>query len=127
MKELQRKQKIRQIMYSTPALVTLLVLTFFIARGALKIMSKERESATQTKALEVKATVLASRENKLKDGIERLKTEEGVKEEIKERYSVTQEGEHVAVIVDSRENSNSTSTMSLPWYKRFWAAIIGGE
>ena len=68
---------------------------------------------------------LVLRERELKEGIDRLKTEEGLKEEIKERFNVTQEGEQVAVIVDRKEVSSSTDSSVLPWYKRFWIAIMG--
>ncbi|MDP3763716.1 MAG: hypothetical protein Q8Q92_03655 [bacterium] len=123
MKELRRKQKIRRIIYSIPLLVALLILAFFLARGALRVLNKEWESSTRLKNLAEKAAVITLREQELKENIARLQTEEGVKDEIKERFNVTQEGEHVAVIVDDRGLSSSTDTSTLPWYKKFWIAM----
>lgn len=127
MKELQRKQKIRRVIYSIPSLVTLLILTFFLARGALRVINKEWESAARLKSLAEKAAVITLREQELKGGIARLQTEEGLKDEIKERFNVIQEGERVAVIVDDRGVSSSTGTSTLSWYKRFWIAIMGDK
>jgi cell division protein FtsB len=127
MKELQRKQKIRRVIYSIPALIVLLILTFFLARGALRVLEKEQESRANSKDIGEKVTTLSLREQELKGDITRLKTEEGIKDEIRERFSVTQEGEYVAVIVDDKRSSSSTDLSALPWYKRFWFAIMGSK
>lgn len=90
-------------------------------------MDKERASSERAKDLEEKASALVLREQELREGIARLKTEEGIKDEIKERFSVTQEGERVAIIVDEKRSATSTDTFMPPWYKRFWDAIMGNK
>ena len=90
MKELQKKQKIRRIIYSFPSLIVFAVVAFFLVKGAVKVMDKEWESSERVKDLEAKAVTLILRERELRDGISRLETEDGVKEEIKERFNVTQ-------------------------------------
>ena len=127
MKELQRKQKIRRMMYSIPSLVVLLIIAFFLARGAVRVVDKERESSERAKDLKERATALVLREQELSHGIARLQTEEGVRDEIKERFNVTQEGEYVAVIVDDRKVSTSTDSSLWSWYKKLWVAIIGSK
>lgn len=125
MRELQRKQKIKRVIYSIPSLIILLVVAFFLVRGATAVINKERESSARSKDLKEKMITLTAREQELKEGISRLQTEEGIKNEIKERFSVTQEGEYVAVIVDDRRVSSSTDGSAMPWYKRFWIVIMG--
>jgi type II secretory pathway component PulJ len=127
MRGLQRKRKNKRVLYSIPSLIILLVITFLLARGALRVMDKEWESRERLEALGERATSLAIREQELKDDIARLQTEEGIKDEIKDRFSVTQEGEYVAIIVDERGISGSIDSLALPWYKRFWSAIIGSK
>lgn len=90
-------------------------------------MKKERESSRISEDLEEKAKILSLREQELKENIARIQTEEGIKDEIKERFSVTQEGERVAVIVDERNSSTSTDDSTLPWYRKFWNAIMGNK
>jgi len=91
------------------------------------VLDKANESSRLSKDLEAQAVILTLREQELNEDIRRLQTEEGVKEEIKERFSVTQEGEHVAVVVDERRAASSTEEGKLSWYKRFWIAIMGNK
>ena len=125
MKELQRKQRIKRIIYSVPSLILLSFVAFFIAKGAVKILGKEQESSARARELEARVSALVLREQELKEGIARLETEEGVKEEIKDRFNVTEEGEHVAIIVDEKRSATSTNASELSWYKRLLDAIMG--
>ena len=87
-------------------------------------MNKEQESSLRVSDLEAKASALLLREDELKSDIARLKTGEGIKEEIKDRFNVTEAGEHVAIIVDERRSATSTDTLDIPWYKKFWNVIM---
>lgn len=127
MKELQRKQKIRRIIYSIPLLVVLFLVTFFLAKGAVGVINKEWKSSMYSRDLAEKAESLVLREQALKGNIARLQTEEGIKNEIRERFSVTEEGEYVAIFVNDKGVSSSTDKSSSPWYKRFWTAIMGSQ
>src|SRR3989344_621918 len=127
MKELQRKQGIRRIIYSIPSLIILSIIAFILTKGALGVMNKERTSSELSKDMEEKVATLVLREQELREGVRRLETEEGIKGEIKEKFNVTQAGEHVAVIIDDRGASSSTDSSTLPWYKRLWIAIIRGK
>ncbi|MEK9171770.1 MAG: hypothetical protein AAB782_00845 [Patescibacteria group bacterium] len=127
MKELQRKQKVRRIIYSIPSIIVLSVLAFLLAKGTLGVMDKERESSGRLRSLEEKAVALVLREQELREGVRRLETEEGIKNEIREKFSVIEEGELVAVIVDDQGVSNSAGDSMSPWYKRLWIAIMGDK
>ncbi|MEX2013656.1 MAG: hypothetical protein WD897_01965 [Parcubacteria group bacterium] len=124
MKELQRKQRIRRVIYSIPSLIILSIVAFFLVKGALGVMNKEWASSKYSKELEEKAAALVIRERELREGVRRLGTEEGIKDEIRERFSVTQEGEFVAVIVDDRRVASSTDDSVLPWYRKFLDVIM---
>ncbi len=127
MREFQRKQKNKRRLYSIPSLVVLCVVTFLLMRGALNVVEKERESNNRLKDSRIKMATLGMREQVLKENVIRLQTEEGIKDEIRERFNVTSEGEHIAVIIDDRSLSTSTNDTILPWYKRLWTAIIRGK
>ncbi len=111
-------------MYSLPSLAILLVLSFLLAKGAVKMVEKERESSKLSGNLEAKAAALVLREQALNSSIAHLQTEEGIKDEIKKKFSVTQEGEYVAVIIDDSAAASSTDPSLLPWYKKLWVAIM---
>jgi len=127
MKEFQRKKKKLSLIYSIPSLVFLSIITFFLVKGTIRVMEKEFVSRARSKDLEEKAATLTLREEEIKGNLARLRTEEGIKDEIRERFNVTQEGEHVAVLVDRRAVSTTTDNSEIPWYKRVWFAIIGGK
>ena len=110
-------------MYSMPALITLSLVAFFFVKGAVGILGKERESRRLAKDLKDEKAVLVEREQELKEDISRLKTEEGIQNEIRSKFSVTREGEYVAIIVDDRRLSTSTDASGPRWYKKWWNGL----
>lgn len=90
-------------------------------------MEREEESRRGAQDLAEKVAALSSREQALKADLARLKTEEGIKGEIRERFNVSQDGEFVAVIVDEKGVSSSTDKSVLPWYKKAWSVIMGSQ
>jgi cell division protein FtsB len=122
-KELRQRQRLRRFLYSWLSLGVLAITTFFLVKGAFGIITIERESAARVRDLESEAAVLALREEELKDEIERLKTPEGVIDAIKDKFSVTREGEYVAIIVDERMRASSTEKETDDWFESLWQGI----
>jgi cell division protein FtsB len=125
MKELQQKQKIKRRLYSLPALIALLVVTGFAVRGAYGVVMKGKESAQYVSDLRAKTAVLKEREVELKTQIARLETPEGVDTLIKEKFSVSKQGERVAVIVDRGSKATSTEPIQVGWFKKLWQNFKG--
>ena len=125
MRELQRKQSIRRNIYSIPSLILLLIITLVLAKGAIGVWSKNGKSAALVKELEGESLDQAEREQQLKEDIDYLETEEGIENEIRERFSVSRDGEEVAIIIDRKDKENEESQPEIPWYQRLWHAIIG--
>ncbi len=67
---------------------------------------------------------LSGREVELKEGIALLGTNEGVETLIKEKFSVSKEGEGVAVIVDRVNKSTSTPPTESNWFQKLWRNFI---
>ncbi|OHA91923.1 MAG: hypothetical protein A3J09_00225 [Candidatus Zambryskibacteria bacterium RIFCSPLOWO2_02_FULL_51_21] len=124
MKELRQRQRVKELLYSWPALVLAAILAFFLVKGAAGLMFKERESARLLANLESEAKESEAREVKLREGIARLQTETGIVEAIREKFSVTREGEHLAIIVDERAGTSTSAGENGSWYKRFLDAIM---
>ena len=123
-KDIERRRKLRRMIYSLPSLVLLLVLTLLLAKGAIGMLRKQQVSAQYSKELNIEAVALSSREVELTAQIEGLQTEAGIKNEIRERFSVTEEGEHVAIIVDDSNATSSKEGLDRSWYAKVWHAII---
>ena len=122
-KELRERQRMRRFLYSWLSLGILAIVTFFLVKGAFGIITIERESAARVRELESEAAALALREGELKDEIERLKTPEGVINAIKDKFSVTREGEYVAIIVDERLRASSSEKEGEGWFGNLWSGV----
>lgn len=124
MRELQQKQRFKRKIYSLPSLVILLILVGFSVRGTWEILDKKRESEQYVRELKAESEDLALRQKNLESDINYLETEEGIDEEIKERFNVSRAGEQVVIIVDPKPLPNSGEEKEKIWYKRMWNAII---
>jgi cell division protein FtsB len=125
MRELEKKQRTKKRIYSIPVLLILFALTVLLARGTYGVMKKRQESSNHVETLRAKLQELEDRKAELNKNIDRLSTPEGVDREIKEKFSVSKEGEEVAIIVDLKESATSTETTSGPFYKRWWNMVKG--
>ena len=123
MREFQDKERRKRYLYSPIVLLLLSILVFFMAKGAASVMNKERESRAKVSELDKESQKLESRQKMLQANIGKLETEEGVIEEIRQKFNVTREGENVTIIVDNQEKLNTTSK-DATWYKKWWNAII---
>jgi len=125
MQELQNRQKLKKLLYSWPSLIILVLITLLLARGASGVMYKEHLSAKKIENLETEAKDLEERRVLVANNIERLKTEEGVVEEIRRKFNVIRGGENLAIVIDEKVEASSTKESKESWIKRFWSAIIG--
>lgn len=125
MRELRQKQIIKQRLYSTLSLVILGLITIFLMHGAYVVAQKGFDSKAKVDVLNEQKTSLMNRQNELQGSIQSLQTDEGIDKEIKEKFSVSKEGEKVVVIVDPKPIATTTELKTGPWYKKLWSSIIG--
>lgn len=125
MRELRQKQIIKHRLYSLPSLIIFGLITIFLIHGAYGVVKKGIESKSKINLLNEKKGNLLERQGELKDSIDSIQTEEGIDKEIKEKFSVSKEGEKVVVIIDPKPIATSTEEKVTPWYKKLWEGIIG--
>lgn len=97
------------------------VLGFFIY-NMIGLIEKERETAKKKELKLAEIETLRAREEIINNDIEKLKTEDGVEETIREKYQVVKEGEKMVVIVDS-ENKINNSPVDEPTEDNLWGWI----
>ncbi len=124
MDELRKKQKLKKRLYSWPALILLAAITFVFVRGTYIVFTKKAESEQYVQTLNSKAIALKAEESELKAEIASLGTSAGIEKEVKEKYNVAKEGEHVVILVDKPDTATSTALEGRPWWHRAWDAII---
>ena len=120
--EFQEKRKIRKLLYSRATLFVLIIIIALLLTEVWDVYQKQsltRDNLAKTAAV---YDGLQAREKMLSSEIERLKTDDGVEVEIRDKYGLVKPGEEVLVIVDKDEGSKSDSPSSPV---SFWQKIIG--
>src|SRR3989344_2886416 len=109
MLEFHEKRKLKRLLYSKAVLFVLLVTVLIFARGVWGIYQKERNAREKRAEAQSMLTELQKREASLEANIARLKTQKGVEEEIRSRFDVAKEGEHVLILVDAPQEKKTES------------------
>jgi len=119
------RRKIRQWLYSWPFLVVLIITSIFLAHGVWGVYQQERLTRINKNQRLAHLEGLEVREDALKEEIDRLNTDRGIEEEIRQKFEVAKEGEGVIVIVEPP--SDSFETNNRPHnniFSRFYNVII---
>jgi len=119
MLEFQEKRRLKNFLYSKVTLVILLILIAVAVNAVWGIYKKQHMAKVNLAKTAVVYAGLQAREKMLSSEIERLKTEEGKEEEIREKYGLVKPGEDVIVIVDKDDatSSDQDSTDISFWQK----------
>jgi cell division protein FtsB len=89
-------------------------------------MEKERETAKKKDIILANIETLRKREDTLTTDINKLKTEDGIEETIRDKYQVVKEGEKMVTIVDEEKKNNVEveapveDSSFLGWIKRLF-------
>ena len=102
MRNFQKKRGILGILQSVPFLILLAVLVCIFAYSMINLMSRMQETAQNKKIAEDKVAELQNSKEKLSLDIAKLNTDQGLEENIRERFGLVKEGEEVIVIVEDK-------------------------
>ncbi len=124
--QLEQKRRIKKMVYSKISIVLLLAICFFLAKGLVGVHDKARESMDRRNLSAGRLNQLNSREEQLKKEIQRLESRVGLEEELRNRYSLSKEGEKMIVIVDKSDKKTSKTVEEeeeihekiATWFKR---------
>lgn len=89
--------------HSPLVLIVFFCILILFVYNIIGLVEKERETAKKKNIILANIENLHKRENILNKEIEKLKTEEGIEETIREKYQVVKEGEKMVVIVDEEK------------------------
>ena len=119
--DFHEKRKLKKLLYSKPTLIVLGFLVVWLSFNVFSMYKKERD--TRLRRIEQREVLneLESREESLREEIERLSTERGIEEEVRSKFEVGKEGEEVVIIVDNpeAEDSNIKDLKKTFWQKVF--------
>lgn len=119
MSDFQNKRKWRKIIYSKLSLFVLIILIIFLAKATYNIYQKAEFSSENYTSVDSEYSKLKDRHVMLKSEIERLKTDSGVEEEIRGKFSVAKPGETVVTIINSNNKDESSNTETNSFWSKF--------
>jgi hypothetical protein len=129
MEDFKAKQRLRKKLYSRGSFIILLSITVLLVRGAWGAWQKQRESGNNLARVEQELSSARGREQELSQSIERIKTPDGVENEIRQKFSVVRPGEEIVLIVNETRNNTDSDSGSPSFIKKIgrWFANLFGE
>lgn len=100
MLEFESKRKFKKRLYSKFTLFVLLVIFVLVAHGTWGIYQKKRVVNADLRETEQTLAEYEERKNKLESRIDRLNSDVGKEELLREKYSLSKEGEKAIFILD---------------------------
>lgn len=118
----QERKKIRKILYSKATLIVLLVTLVFVVRGAWNIYKKAAIARAERDQVAKDLADMEGRTAELRTSLERLRSNHGIEEEVRQKFTVAKPGEDIVVVVDenAKKGKNDEATE-----QGFWARFLG--
>jgi len=105
MRNFQEKNKFKRFMRSKPVLVILFFIVIAFTLNVINLTSKLRDTYKNKKIEQEKIYDLEKRKLKLSSDIDRLGTEAGKEEAIRENFGMIKEGEDVIIIIEDKNKN----------------------
>ncbi len=98
-----RKKEKNSLIYNPFFVIIVFIILLLIVNSAYKSYEKKRKAELEQERFNKKYETLLNRKEELLNKIKNLKTENGIKEEIKKAYNVGEKGETVIHITEPTE------------------------
>lgn len=122
MQPFQERKKLRKILYSKITLLVLFVACVLVARGAWGVYQKARiADSERNQALKAREE-LQGRAAELEASLTRLRSDQGVEEELRQKFTVAQPGESVVIVVDETDKTSKNSDTAKEG--GFWSRVV---
>lgn len=104
MKEFKKRRQLKRKLYSKFVIILLIFVIIILAKGTWGVFQKAHQSKNKLEISQDRVIELNKRQEAIISKIEILKSDTGVEEEIRTKYDVAREGEHVIVIVQDNND-----------------------
>lgn len=112
----------KRVLYAPITIIILVALSVVLARAAIASYLNNRQNKAEFETLEARTEELREREYFLTNEIERLQSERGVEEELRNNFPVVREGESMVIIVEPAEQKSASHSSNS---RGFWEKIKG--
>ena len=118
MLEFQEKRKLRKFLYSRVTFVILLIFIGIVLKAVWGVYEKQKTTKDNLAKISLNLDSLRAREKMLSSEIERLKTEDGVEEEIRDKYGLVKPGEEVIIVVGGDADADPELTTPTSFWQK---------
>lgn len=109
--DFHEKRRIRELLYSKPAIGFLFLLTILLSISAYNRYEIARETKDRLEVKQAELDVLEKRADSLETKVRYLEDERGVEEELRSRFDVAKEGEDVIILVDEPHKGDGAESI----------------
>src|ERR1035437_9249430 len=123
MRNFQQKKGLKYYMRSKPVLILLAIIVVLFAWKVIGLTIKLQETYKNKNIEQTKISDLESRKEKLTSDINKLNTDKGKEEIIRENFGLVKEGENVIVIVDDKNQTATPPQLQnsfFSWFKNLF-------
>lgn len=114
MAEFQTKKNTKKMWHSPLMLFVLLSVLLIFMYNMVGLIEKTRETSKKREMALKQIESLTDRQKYLETNIQKLQTENGTEETIRDKYHLVKEGEKMVVIVDQEANTANVITGEQP-------------
>lgn len=110
MRNFQKKLTLKFILRSKPFLIFLSTILLIFAWNVFGFWNKMQETVKNRKLVEYKISALEQQKEKFSLDIEKLKTERGIEESIRDKFGLVKDGEDLIVVVDEKPSLEANAS-----------------
>jgi len=111
MLDFKEKRKLKKILYSKPMIIVLGLVFVFMVNAVWGVYKKAKIAHGNKTLILQDFNELKEREEDLSLKIEKLKTDRGIEEKMREKFGVVREGEEVVVVIDSNVDKDKKQSI----------------
>lgn len=116
-------KSLKKALFSVPMILVLAVITAVVGVAAFNMHRTYEDTRQTVKRLQEERQQLADRKQAARSAAARIATRRGLKEEIREKFSVAKPGERVIVLTEGRRRqaTSADKTADTSW----WGKAVG--
>lgn len=116
--DFQQKRKIRAFLYHPVTLVILFIFVVFFIHSTWVVYTKKQASENLKNTLLERVENLRARDKELSSRIERLKTNPGVEEEIRSKFTVAKDNENMIIVIEEPDEKLASATPKASFWQK---------
>ncbi|MCX6757302.1 MAG: septum formation initiator family protein [Candidatus Nomurabacteria bacterium] len=120
MKNSQERSILNRYLHSKLGMVILCLFILFFGWNVIKFAGKAQQMYRDKNVAEQKIINLQKEKDRLSSDINKLNTQNGVDETIRDKFGLAKDGEGLVIIVDDKDKANNQDSQN---DKSFWAYL----